>query len=72
MSARPASGQGGTRAGRLSQARAAGSTGLPLRADAAAPVKVLTENGRAKAIECVRMRLGDKDASGRRRPVPGR
>ena len=35
-----------------------------------APVKVLTENGRAKAIECVRMRLGDKDASGRRRPVP--
>ncbi len=35
-----------------------------------APVKVLTENGRAKAIECVRMRLGDKDASGRRRPEP--
>ena len=35
-----------------------------------APVKVLTENGRAKAIECVRMKLGDKDASGRRRPVP--
>ncbi len=35
-----------------------------------APVKVITENGRAKAIECVRMSLGDKDASGRRRPVP--
>jgi NADH-quinone oxidoreductase subunit F len=35
-----------------------------------APVKVLTENGRAKAIECVRMSLGEKDASGRRRPVP--
>ena len=35
-----------------------------------APVKVMTENGRARAIECVRMRLGDKDASGRRRPVP--
>jgi NADH-quinone oxidoreductase subunit F len=35
-----------------------------------APVKVLTENGRAKAIECVRMKLGDKDASGRARPIP--
>ncbi len=35
-----------------------------------APVKVLTENGRAKAIECVRMKLGEKDASGRRRPIP--
>jgi NADH-quinone oxidoreductase subunit F len=35
-----------------------------------APVKVITENGRAKAIECVRMKLGEKDASGRRRPIP--
>ncbi|MCX6564695.1 MAG: NADH-quinone oxidoreductase subunit NuoF [Candidatus Aminicenantes bacterium] len=35
-----------------------------------APVKVLTKNGRAVAIECVRMRLGDKDASGRRKPIP--
>ena len=35
-----------------------------------APVKVITEKGRAVAIECVRMRLGEKDASGRARPVP--
>jgi NADH-quinone oxidoreductase subunit F len=35
-----------------------------------APVKVLTKNGRAVGIECVRMRLGDKDESGRRKPIP--
>ena len=28
------------------------------------------ETGRVKAIECVRMELGEPDASGRRRPVP--
>jgi len=36
----------------------------------AAPVKVLTEQGKVKAVECIRMRLGEKDASGRRRPEP--
>ncbi len=35
-----------------------------------APVKVITKKGKAAAIECVRMKLGEKDASGRRRPVP--
>jgi NADH-quinone oxidoreductase subunit F len=35
-----------------------------------APVKVLSENGSLKGIECVRMKLGDIDQSGRRRPVP--
>ncbi|MBM3292941.1 MAG: hydrogenase [Candidatus Aminicenantes bacterium] len=35
-----------------------------------APVRVITAYGKATAIECVRMRLGDKDSSGRRRPVP--
>ncbi len=35
-----------------------------------APVKVLTENGGVRGVECIRMKLGDKDASGRRRPVP--
>ncbi|MBM3285108.1 MAG: FAD-binding protein, partial [Candidatus Aminicenantes bacterium] len=35
-----------------------------------APVKVLTEKGKVKGVECIRMKLGDKDASGRRRPVP--
>ncbi|NLT12796.1 MAG: NADPH-dependent glutamate synthase [Clostridiales bacterium] len=35
------------------------------------PVAILgDENGRVKAIECVRMELGEPDASGRRRPVP--
>ena len=28
------------------------------------------DNGRVKSIECVRMKLGEPDASGRRRPVP--
>ena len=38
------------------------------------PVRILPdENGRVRAIECVRMELGEPDASGRRRPieVPG-
>ncbi|SHG08839.1 4Fe-4S dicluster domain-containing protein, partial [Desulfacinum infernum DSM 9756] len=34
------------------------------------PVRILGENGKVKAIECVRMELGEPDASGRRRPVP--
>lgn len=36
----------------------------------AAPVKVLTENGKVSGIECIRMMLGEPDASGRRRPIP--
>ncbi len=35
-----------------------------------APVKVLAKNGKASGIECIRMELGEKDASGRRKPVP--
>ncbi len=35
-----------------------------------APVKVLSDNDRIEAIECIRMKLGDMDESGRRRPVP--
>jgi heterodisulfide reductase subunit A len=35
-----------------------------------APVKVVTKDGKAVAIECVRMKLGEKDSSGRPRPVP--
>ena len=34
------------------------------------PVKVIRENGRVAGLECVRMRLGDADASGRKRPIP--
>jgi len=36
----------------------------------AAPVKVLCENGRVTGVRCIRMRLGEVDASGRRSPVP--
>ncbi len=36
----------------------------------AAPVKVLAEDGHVHALECVRMELGETDASGRPRPVP--
>lgn len=34
------------------------------------PTKVVTENGKCKGVECIRMKLGDFDSSGRRRPVP--
>ena len=34
------------------------------------PTRVIAENGRVTAIECIRMELGAPDASGRRRPVP--
>ena len=36
----------------------------------AAPIKVLCENGRVTGVRCIRMRLGEVDASGRRSPVP--
>ena len=36
----------------------------------ATPIKILSSNGKIKGLECVRMRLGGYDESGRRRPVP--
>ncbi len=36
----------------------------------AAPVKIHGQNGRLTRIECIRMKLGQCDASGRCRPVP--
>jgi NADPH-dependent glutamate synthase beta subunit-like oxidoreductase len=36
----------------------------------AAPVKIYTNNGTATGMQCIRMELGEPDASGRRRPVP--
>jgi len=36
----------------------------------AAPQRVIREQGRVSALECVRMELGEPDESGRRRPVP--
>ncbi|MBU7044161.1 MAG: NADH-quinone oxidoreductase subunit NuoF [Theionarchaea archaeon] len=35
-----------------------------------APKKILTANGKITGVECIRMKLGDIDESGRRRPVP--
>jgi len=35
-----------------------------------AAVRFITEGGRATAVECIRMELGEPDESGRRRPVP--
>jgi NADPH-dependent glutamate synthase beta subunit-like oxidoreductase/Pyruvate/2-oxoacid:ferredoxin oxidoreductase delta subunit len=35
-----------------------------------APKQIINEDGKVKAIECVRMRLGEPDESGRRRPIP--
>ncbi|MBW2092109.1 MAG: FAD-dependent oxidoreductase, partial [Deltaproteobacteria bacterium] len=35
-----------------------------------APQEVLAEDGQVKGLRCVRMELGEPDASGRRRPVP--
>jgi heterodisulfide reductase subunit A-like polyferredoxin len=34
------------------------------------PVRIISENGRVKALACIRMELGAPDESGRRRPVP--
>jgi heterodisulfide reductase subunit A len=34
------------------------------------PVEVISENGHISALKCVRMKLGEPDASGRRRPIP--
>jgi formate dehydrogenase major subunit len=35
-----------------------------------APLAVLSEGGRLTGLRCVRMRLGEPDASGRRKPIP--
>lgn len=35
-----------------------------------APTEILSQDGRVAGIRCIRMELGEPDASGRRRPVP--
>jgi len=35
-----------------------------------APIRVRTENDRVVGVECLRMKLGERDESGRARPVP--
>jgi formate dehydrogenase beta subunit len=34
------------------------------------PVRIIEKDGKVVAVECIRMELGEPDASGRRRPVP--
>ena len=34
-----------------------------------APKRIIAENGRIKKVECIKMRLGEPDSSGRRRPI---
>lgn len=34
------------------------------------PLEILTENGHVKALKCQKMKLGEPDSSGRRRPLP--
>jgi heterodisulfide reductase subunit A-like polyferredoxin len=36
----------------------------------AAPVKILGKKGKVTGMECIKMKLGEPDASGRRRPLP--
>jgi NADPH-dependent glutamate synthase beta subunit-like oxidoreductase len=43
--------------------------GIPIKT-LAQPVRFISNNGRVKAIECVKMRLADPDESGRRKPEP--
>jgi heterodisulfide reductase subunit A-like polyferredoxin len=35
-----------------------------------APKRILGENGKVTSVECIRMKLGEPDESGRRRPIP--
>ncbi|MEW6080023.1 MAG: FAD-dependent oxidoreductase [Thermodesulfobacteriota bacterium] len=35
-----------------------------------APKKIVSQNGKVTGLECLKMELGEPDASGRRRPVP--
>jgi len=36
----------------------------------AAPKRILGENGKVSAVECIRMQLGEPDETGRRKPIP--
>jgi len=36
----------------------------------AAPVEIIGSNGKVQGMKCIKMELGEPDASGRRRPVP--
>ena len=48
---------------------AAEKEGIQLRI-LTAPVEVVADHGHVKGVRCVKMELGEPDASGRRRPIP--
>ena len=54
---------------RIEEIRNAREEGIKFRT-LTAPVRFLGENGWVKRIECIRMRLGEPDDTGRRRPIP--
>jgi NADPH-dependent glutamate synthase beta subunit-like oxidoreductase len=54
---------------RAEEAEECQEEGIPINA-LAQPVRFIEENGRVKAIECIRNRLTEPDESGRRRPQP--
>ena len=56
-------------AGRLEERRHAREEGVHFEY-LTTPVQLLGQGGTVRAIECVRMELGDPDESGRRRPSP--
>jgi NADPH-dependent glutamate synthase beta subunit-like oxidoreductase len=35
-----------------------------------APIRIIPEKGREAEVECIKMRVGKPDASGRRSPIP--
>lgn len=51
------------------EVRAAEEEGVKLELFTA-PVRILTENGKVAGLELIRMKPGEKDESGRRKPVP--
>ena len=34
------------------------------------PIEILDEDGWVKGLKCIKMKLGEPDESGRRRPIP--
>ncbi|TRZ49544.1 MAG: dihydropyrimidine dehydrogenase subunit A [Dehalococcoidia bacterium] len=55
--------------GRKEEVEAAEAEGVKITF-LATPVKILAKAGKVTGAECIRMELGEPDASGRRRPIP--
>jgi glutamate synthase (NADPH/NADH) small chain len=53
----------------VSEVNAAKEEGVKFRF-LSAPIKILGDEGRVIGLECIRMELGPKDETGRRRPIP--